>query len=346
MRVAVFGASGYTGLELLRILARHPRFELAVVTSEQNAGKPVADAYPALRGLVDLRFTAAADAVAAADAAAIAFTALPHAASAPTVAALRKAGIPTVDLSADFRLHDPAVYREWYGEHPAPALLKGAVYGLPELHREAVRKAELVAAPGCYPTSALLPLAPFLREGLVETTGIVIDSKSGVSGAGRKLETQYLFAELDENVTAYKPGWAHRHAPEITQEASAIAGAEVRLSFVPHLLPVIRGIATSVYVRPKRPLSSSAAREVLARAYAGERFVRVLPEGATPSLAAVRGSNFCDVAAFADERNGTLILLSALDNLVKGASGQAVQCANLMRNLPEETGLLEAPLVP
>jgi N-acetyl-gamma-glutamyl-phosphate reductase len=344
MRVAVFGASGYTGLELLRLLLRHPRFELALVTSEQRAGEPVGDAFPALRGLVDLRFVASADATRLAREVDLAFTALPHAASAPTVAALRKAGVPVLDLSADFRLHDAAVYRQWYGEHPAPGLLASAVYGLPELHREALRKAELVAVPGCYPTSAILPLAPFLRQGLVETTGIVIDSKSGVSGAGRKLEAQYLFAELDENCMAYKPGHEHRHVPEIEQELAQVAGAPVRISFVPHLLPTIRGIVTSVYVRPRRPITSAEARELLARTYANERFVRVLPAGATPSLAAVRGSNFCDVAAVSDEGNGTLILLCALDNLCKGASGQAVQCANLMRGLPEDLGLLDAAL--
>ncbi|HEY8156467.1 MAG TPA: N-acetyl-gamma-glutamyl-phosphate reductase [Myxococcota bacterium] len=346
MQIAVFGASGYTGLELLRILLRHPRFELAVVTSEQRAGEPVANAFPSLRGLTELRFTASADALARAREFELAFTALPHAASAPTVAALRKAGIPVLDLSADFRLHDPAVYREWYGEHPAPELLAGAVYGIPELHREALRKAELVAVPGCYPTSVLLPLAPFLREQRVETSGILVDSKSGVSGAGRKLEAGYLFAEQDGNCLAYKPGHAHRHAPEMEQEASEIAGSPVKLSFVPHLLPVIRGIVTSVYLRPRGRLSAAEAHAILARAYDAERFVRVLPEGETPSLASVRGSNFCDVAAFADERNGALILLSSLDNLGKGASGQAVQCANLMRGLPEELGLLEAPLVP
>jgi N-acetyl-gamma-glutamyl-phosphate reductase len=306
----------------------------------------VGEAYPSLRGLLDLRFTASADAAKLAREVELAFTALPHAASAPTVAALRKAGVPVLDLSADFRLKDAAVYQQWYGEHPAPGLLASAVYGLPELHRDALRKAELVAVPGCYPTSAILPLAPFLRKGLVETSGIVIDSKSGVSGAGRKLEAQYLLAELDENCMAYKPGHEHRHTPEIEQEASLIAGAPVRVSFVPHLLPTIRGIVTSVYARPRQHLTTAQAREVLARAYAKERFVRVLPVGATPSLAAVRGSNFCDVAAVSDEGNGTLILLSALDNLCKGASGQAVQCANLMRGLPEETGLLDSALVP
>ncbi len=346
MRVAVFGASGYTGLELLRILLRHPRFELAVVTSEQRAGEPVGDAFPSLRGMLDLRFTASADATRLAREVELAFTALPHAASAPTVAVLRKAGVPVLDLSADFRLHDAAIYRQWYGEHPAPDLLPSAVYGIPELHRDALRKAELVAVPGCYPTSAILPLAPFLREGLIETSGIVIDSKSGVSGAGRKLEAQYLFAELDENCQAYKPGHEHRHTPEIEQEAGLLAGGPVRVTFVPHLLPTIRGIVTSVYAQPKKMLTSADARAVLERAYANERFVRVLPAGATPSLAAVRGSNFCDVAAVSDEGNGTLILLSALDNLCKGASGQAVQCANLMRGIPEATGLLDAALVP
>jgi N-acetyl-gamma-glutamyl-phosphate reductase len=344
MRVAVLGASGYTGLELLRILLRHPVFEIAAVSSEQRAGQPVGEAFPALRGQLDLAFEPADPGRVAAKVD-LAFAALPHAASAPAVAALRRAGVPVADLSADFRLRDPALYRRWYGEHPAPELLAEAVYGLPELHRDRIRGAGLVACPGCYPTGALLPLAPFLREGLVEPTGIAIDAKSGVSGAGRRLEAGYLFAELDENAHAYQVA-EHRHAPEIEQEASAFAGAAVRATFVPHLIPTVRGIVTSVYARTRRPLSTSAAREVLTAAYRDERFVRVLPPGETPRLASVRGSNFCDVAAFADERNGVLVLLSALDNLVKGASGQAVQCANLMRGLPEETGLLEAPLAP
>ena len=202
-------------------------------------------------------------------------------------------------------------------------------------------------------TSVLLPLVPFLREGLLDPTGILVDSKSGISGAGRKVAAEFLFAELDENSRAYKVGNEHRHCPEIEQEASVAAGEPVLVTFVPHLIPTIRGIVTSIYARPRSgsgsegwTLSAAAARDVLRDAYDGERFVRVLPPGETPSLAAVRGSNFCDVAAFADERTGTLILLSALDNLVKGASGQAVQCANLVRGLPEETGLLEAPLAP
>ncbi|MCH7645072.1 MAG: N-acetyl-gamma-glutamyl-phosphate reductase [Myxococcales bacterium] len=345
MRVAVIGASGYTGLELLRILLRHPEFEIAVATSEQRAGTRVGDAFPALRGLIDLDFESN-DPASIAKRVDLAFTALPHAASAPTVQALRAAGVRVLDLSADFRLRDVETYRAWYGEHKAAELLGSAVYGLPELYREALRGAELVAVPGCYPTSVLLPLVPFLRSDLIETDGIVVDSKSGVSGAGRKLEESLLFAELADDCRAYQVGNQHRHVPEFEQEASAAAGRDVSITFVPHLLPTVRGIVTSIFVRPKAALDTNAAREVLTNAYARERFVRVLPPGATPNLGSVRGSNFCDVAAFADERNGTLVLLSALDNLVKGASGQAVQCANLACGLPEELALLEAPRVP
>ena len=344
MRVAVIGASGYTGLELLRILLRHPEFEITVATSEQRAGTRVGDAFPALRGLIDLDFESN-DPASIAKRVDLAFTALPHAASAPTVQALRAAGVRVLDLSADSRLRDVETYRAWYGEHKAAELLGSAVYGLPELYREALRGAELVAVPGCYPTSVLLPLVPFLRSDLIETDGIVVDSKSGVSGAGRKLEESLLFAELADDCRAYQVGNQHRHVPEFEQEASAAAGRDVSITFVPHLLPTVRGIVTSVFVRPKAALDTDAAREVLADAYAQERFVRVLPPGATPNLRSVRGSNFCDVAAFADERNGTLVLLSAIDNLVKGASGQAVQCANLACGLPEELALLEAPLL-
>jgi len=345
MKVAVVGASGYTGLELLRVLLRHPEFEIAAVTSERRAGQPIGEAFPSLRGLLDLELESANPA-SLAERVELAFTALPHAASAPVVRDVRAAGVRVVDLSADFRLHDLETSETWYGAHKAPELVGTAAYGLPELHRERIRGASLVAVPGCYPTSVLLPLAPFLREGVVETSPVLVDSKSGVSGAGRKLEDAYLFAELDSNCKAYKVGRAHRHVPEIEQEASLAAGTGVRISFVPHLLPTIRGIVTTIFLRTRAPLSATAAHALLTRAYADERFVRVLPPGETPALASVRGSNFCDVAAFPDEEGGGLILLSALDNLVKGAGGQAVQCANLMVGLPETSGLLEAPLVP
>jgi N-acetyl-gamma-glutamyl-phosphate reductase len=345
MKVAVVGASGYTGLELLRILLRHPEFEITAVTSEQRAGREVGECFPALRGRLGLRFEPN-DPAALAGRVELAFTALPHAASAASVVVLHRAGIPVVDLSADFRLRDPATYRAWYGAHPAPELVAEAVYGLPELYRDALRGARLAAAPGCYPTSCLLPLAPLLRAGLVERSGVHIDSKSGVSGAGRKLAEEYLFAEIDDNCRAYKPGFAHRHAPEIEQEASAAAGGPVRVTFVPHLLPTVRGIATSIYLRPRAGATAEQARAVLLEAYAGEPFVRVLPEGELPSLQAVRGSNYCDVAFVADARNDTWILLSTLDNLGKGASGQAVQCGNLMAGFEETAGLLDVSLVP
>jgi len=344
MRVAVVGASGYTGLELVRIVLRHPRLELTAATSEQRAGQPVGEVFPALRGLVDLDFESA-DPGALAERVEVAFTALPHATAAPVVAALRKAGVRVIDMSADFRLRSLETYREWYGEHAAPELLGQAVYGLPELYRDRLAGAPLVAAPGCYPTSVLLPLAPFLQEALVEPAPIFVDSKSGVSGAGRKLEEGLLFGELDGNSRSYKVAH-HRHVPEIEQEASLAAGEAVRVTFVPYLIPAIRGIATTVLVRPRRPIDSESARALLESAYADAPFVRVLRPGETPSLAAVRGSNFCDVTAIADERNGTLVLLSALDNLVKGSGGQGVQCLNLMCGWPETCGLWEAPLIP
>lgn len=344
-RVAVIGASGYTGLELVRILLRHPRFELAVATSEQRTGTAVGDAFPALRGLLDLVFERN-DPARIAERVELAFTALPHTASAPTVAALRAAGVRVVDLSADFRLRDPETYRTWYGEHPAPELIGSAVYGLPELYREQLAKAELVAVAGCYPTSVLLPLVPLLRAGLVDPARIVVDSKSGVSGAGRKLQEGLLFSELDDDCRPYQVGHLHRHIPELEQEASLAAGREVSITFVPHLLPTIRGIVTSIYITPTRPSSAAEAHRVLEEAYRDEPFVRVLPPGAVPSLRSVRGGNFCDVATFADERTNTLIVLSSLDNLVKGASGGAVQCANRMCGHPEQLGLLEAPLIP
>jgi N-acetyl-gamma-glutamyl-phosphate reductase len=345
MKVGVLGASGYTGLELLRVLLRHPEFEIAAVTSEQRAGMPVGEAFPSLRGRLDLAFESSEPA-ALAGRVEFAFTALPHAASAPSVAALRDAGIAVADLSADFRIHDLATYESAYGRHAVPALVGTAVYGLPELHREAIAGADLVAVPGCYPTSTLLPTVPLLREGLVEPIGLHVDSKSGVSGAGRKLDAEYLFAELDGNCKAYKPGAGHRHVPEIEQELSLAAGREAHVTFVPHLLPTTRGLVTTVFARPRAGATIGRARDALRAAYADERFVRVLPEGETPSLQSVRGSNFCDVALFDDSRNGTWILLSALDNLVKGASGQAVQCANLMCGLPEETALLETAILP
>ncbi len=341
MRVGLIGASGYAGLELLRILLRHPRLEVAAVTSEQRAGQRVGEAFPAFRGLVDLSFVSADPAVLASRVD-VAFTALPHAASAPIVRELRKAGVRVLDLSADFRLRDLGTYEAWYGSHPAPELVSGAVYGMPELYREALPDADLVAVPGCYPTAALLPLAPFLRAGWCADASIVVDAKSGVSGAGRKLDAGFLMAEMDGECRAYNVG-KHRHAPEIEQEASVLAGDSVGVLFVPHLLPTVRGIISTAYVKLAGKRSSQEARALLEAAYEDEEFVRVLPEGATPALSAVRGSNFCDVNALVDERSGNLVVLSAIDNLIKGAGGQAVQCLNATQGWNETEGLTEAP---
>jgi N-acetyl-gamma-glutamyl-phosphate reductase len=344
LRVAVLGASGYSGLELLRLVLRHPRLELAAATSEQRAGRPVGEGFPALRGLTDLHFEALDPGAVAGRVDAV-FSCLHAGTAARAVAVLRKAGIPVVDLSADFRFRDRATYEAAYGPHEAQELFGSGVYGIPELHRDELRGAGLVAAAGCYATAALLAMAPFLRAGLVEPGPVIVDGKSGVSGAGRNLDEGYLFVELDENVRAYKVA-EHRHAPEMEQEASLAAGVPVGVTFVPQLLPVIRGLAASVYLRPKARITAQDARAVLADAYRDEFFVRVLPAGETPSLQAVRGSNFCDVAAFVDARNGTLVALATLDNLVKGASGQMVQCLNAVRGWPETLGLSEAPLVP
>lgn len=344
MKVAVIGASGYTGVELLRIVHRHPRLELAAATSEQRAGLVIGESFPALREIVDLKFEAldAADLATRVDAA---FVCLPHSTAAPAVAALRAGGVTVIDISADFRLRDRAVYETWYGPHKAPEIFGQGVYGLPEFYAEALVGAKLVAAPGCYPTSALLPMLPFLRAGVVETDPIIIDAKSGASGAGRTVAEGYLLTELDDNFYAYKVA-AHRHIPEIEQEASLVAGDPVRVTFVPHLLPTIRGIGTSVYLRLKAPLTTAEAREILLEAYGAAPFVRVLPEGETPKLAHVRGSNFCDVGVVVDEHAGTLIGLAAIDNLVKGAVGQGVQCLNLSQGWGETEGLEEAPFSP
>ncbi len=344
MKVAVVGASGYTGLELVRIVLRHPELELAVVTSEQRAGQPAGECFPALRGLTDLKFEAN-DPASLAGRVDAAFCALPHAASAPTVAAVRKAGILAFDISADFRLRDMATYEQWYGEHKAPELFGQAVYGMPEVYREDIKGAEMIAAPGCYPTGALLPMLPFLRAGVVETQGIFVDSKSGVSGAGRSLQDGFLFAELDGNSHAYKVA-SHRHMPEMEQEASVAAGQAVTLTFIPYLIPTIRGIVTSVLMRARGSLAPEAAHEILVSAYADEPFVRVLPPGETPRLQSVKGANYCDVGVTVDEHTGNVVALSAIDNLVKGSGGQAIQCLNLMQGWPETLGLTEMAPVP
>lgn len=346
MRAAVVGASGYSGLEVVRLLLGHPRVELAAITSEQRAGVPAGEAFPGLRGLVDLSFEAL-DAASLAERVDVAFCCLPAGeVSARAVATLHAGGVRVVDLSADFRLRSMADYERAYGAHAAPELFGKAVYGIPELYREQMPDARLVAAAGCYPTCAGLALLPFLRAGVIETSGIVIDAKSGVSGAGRKLADDYLYGELDGNPHAYKVGRVHRHVPEMEQEASIAAGEPIQLAFVPHLIPTTRGMLATIVTRPRRTITTRDAIAVLSEAWGEEPFVRVLPEGEVPQVAAVRGTNFCDVTAVADPGSGTLLLLSALDNLTKGAGGQMVQCLNAMCGFDEREGLWGAPLLP
>ena len=348
VRVAVAGASGYMGAELLRLLLIHPRVSITGVTSDRLAGEPLARAYPHLRGLTELSFHDL-DAEWLAEVADVAFLALPHMESQRVVPVLRRRGVKAIDLSADYRLRDPNDYVTWYkAPHTDPAGLAEAVYGLPELHRKAIAGASLVASPGCYPAGAVLATAPLLKRGLAKLDGIVIDGKSGVTGAGaqgRKIDPMYLYTEANENVQAYGIA-GHRHTPEIEQELGALAGAPVRVSFTPHLLPLNRGLFTTASVPLASALSTAALLDVYRECYEGEPFVRVLDEGERPTTRGVVGSNYCDVAVVADARTGRAVCVSAIDNLGKGGSANGVQSLNVMFGWPERTGLDAPPVYP
>ncbi|MDL2272320.1 N-acetyl-gamma-glutamyl-phosphate reductase [Desulfovibrio sp. OttesenSCG-928-I05] len=345
--VGLVGVTGYTGMELTRLMENHPHMELTRVTSRSEAGKPLRAVYPFLQGLKsgDIVITEPdpADLAANCD---LVFLAVPHGAAMETAAALRAKDLKVVDLSADFRLHDVATFREWYkSEHTQTDCLAEAVYGLPELHADAVKGAKLIANPGCYPTASILALAPALRHGFIETGGIVIDAKSGTSGAGRKAAVGSLYCEVADTFKPYNLT-KHRHTPEIEQELSLLAGVDITVSFNPHLLPVNRGILATIYTQPKEGVSFDAIRAAYEADYAPHTFVRVLPQGSLPELRSVRGTMFCDIALMHDPRTGRLIIVSAIDNLCRGASGQAIANANLMCGLPLETGLWCAPMVP
>jgi N-acetyl-gamma-glutamyl-phosphate reductase len=343
-KVAVIGASGYTGVELLRLLAGHPQVTVSCVTSRQQAGQSLAEVFPSLAGVYDLTFEAL-EAAALAGRADLVFTAVPHQAAMAMVPDLLAAGCKVVDLSADYRLHDAAVYAEWYEPHQTPDLLAEAVYGLPELYREQVRPARLVANPGCYPTSIALALTPLLRGGLIDPATLIVDSKSGTSGAGRAAKVDSLYCEVNEGFKAYGLP-RHRHTPEIEQTLSEVAGHKVTISFTPHLLPVNRGILSTCYATLAADVSLVQLLALYREQYAGERFVRVLPEGCLPNISQVRGSNFCDIGLAVDPRTRRVIALAAIDNLVKGAAGQALQNMNLMLGLEEGLGLGGAGLFP
>uniref|UniRef100_I2PWK4 N-acetyl-gamma-glutamyl-phosphate reductase n=1 Tax=Desulfovibrio sp. U5L TaxID=596152 RepID=I2PWK4_9BACT len=345
--VGLVGVTGYTGMELARLLAVHPSLRLVRATSRAEAGKTLAALYPFLQGFPvgDVAVTAP-DAADLAAACRLVFLAVPHGAAMDYAAELLAAGLSVVDLSADFRLADAEVYAAWYGlPHRHPALLPEAVYGLPELYGERIKKTKLTANPGCYPTSVILGLAPALAAGLVETDGIVADSKSGASGAGRKAAVPTLFCEVHDSFRAYSLG-KHRHTPEIEQELAKLAGADITVSFNPHLLPIDRGILSTIYTRLTREATVEEIHALYARHYADAPWVRVLPLGRLPETRHVRGTMFCDLGLVVDPRTGRLIVVSAIDNLCRGASGQAVACANLMSGLPVDAGLGLAPMMP
>lgn len=345
LKVAIVGASGYTGLELIRILHCHPEVEIACLTSEQSAGKRISEVFPTLRGRCDTVLENL-EPVRVSEKADIIFTALPHKAAMEVVPTFIKLGKKVIDLSADYRLSDPAVYGEWYEPHINPANLKKAVYGLPEIRRSKIKGAKLVANPGCYPTSVILGLAPLLKNRLVDLSSIIVDSASGATGAGRSAKVDSLYCEVNEGFRAYGVGGTHRHTPEIEQELSLLAGEPLKITFTPHLLPMDRGILSTIYAAPERTVNNETLAKLYREFYADEPFVRVLTNGNLPSTAYVRGSNFCDIAPFVDHRTGRIIVVSAIDNLVKGASGQAVQNMNLVCGFPETMGLEGLALFP
>ncbi|MBF0401895.1 MAG: N-acetyl-gamma-glutamyl-phosphate reductase [Magnetococcales bacterium] len=343
--VAILGATGYTGGELVRLLSRHEAVRIAYVSSERYAGKPLRHAFPHLTSAPDLICQPLGE-LTEMEKVEVAFCALPHVASMKEVPKLLAHSIRVIDLSADFRLHDAHTYQEWYGAaHLAPELLPEAVYGLPELHRNTIPTARLVANPGCYPTSVLLALAPLLQGRWIDPNRIVIDSKSGVSGAGRAANQDALFTEVAAGFRAYKVV-GHRHTPEMEQELSALAGSDVTVRFVPHLLPQSRGILSTCHLQPYAVRSQSEWYETMQSFYQREPFVRVLEPGQWPATSQVQGSNFCHIGITVDPRTGWLTVLSVIDNLVKGAAGQAVQNMNLLFGLAETSGLEQLPLFP
>jgi N-acetyl-gamma-glutamyl-phosphate reductase len=343
IRVAILGASGYTGAELLRLLVRHPRVRIVALTADRKAGEGIETVFPQFIGLGLPRLVTiqevdwnGVDAV---------FCALPHGTTQEVIAALPQ-HLKIVDLSADFRLRDPAEYARWYGhEHRAPVLQGEAVYGLTELNRPGVAKARLVANPGCYPTSAQLPLVPLIEKGLIDADDIVIDAKSGVTGAGRAAKEASLYAEVAEGTHAYGVA-SHRHGPEIEQELSVSAGRPIVVNFTPHLMPMNRGMLASIYVRLQNGATADDLRAALLQRYADEPFIQVVPQGVSPQTRHVRGTNACHIGVFADRVKNKAMLFCTIDNLMKGASGQAVQNFNVMFGLPETMALDQLALFP
>lgn len=341
IKVGIVGGTGYTGVELLRLLAQHPEVELAAITSRGEAGSAVADMFPSLRGRVALRFSDPASAPL--KDCHLVFFATPNGVAMQQAQELLNAGVRVIDLAADFRIKDIALWEKWYGmPHASPHLVAEAVYGLPELNREQIRLARLVANPGCYPTATQLGFLPLIEAGCVDVANLIADAKSGVSGAGRKAETHILFAEASDNFKAYAVG-GHRHLPEIRQGLSIAAGTQVGLTFVPHLTPMIRGIHATLYARITR---EADFQSMYVKRYAGEPFVDVLPAKSHPDTRSVRAANTCRIAVHRPQGGDVLVVLSVIDNLVKGAAGQAVQNMNLMFGFDECLGLAQVPVLP
>ncbi|MCG9968624.1 N-acetyl-gamma-glutamyl-phosphate reductase [Pelotomaculum terephthalicicum JT] len=345
VKVGIVGATGYTGAELVRILSRHPEVELVALGTQSYAGQPFWVVYPHLYKYNQLTCVDAAqtDMLYSAD---VVFVALPHGHAMPIAVEAACRGKKLIDLGADFRLADYKVYEKWYKvEHTARELLADAVYGLPEINRKKIREAKIVANPGCYPTSVILALAPLLRNKLVDSGSIIIDSKSGVSGAGRGLSLGIHFSEVNENFKAYNVA-VHRHTPEIEQELGKLAGEDVTVSFTPHLLPITRGILSTIYAKLSNLPGEGEIIELYREFYKDEFFVRVLPEGMLPQTKWVAGTNHCDIGIAVDPRTGRIVIISAIDNIFKGAAGQAVQNMNIICGLPEDTALVGAGLFP
>ena len=343
-RVGIIGGTGYTGVELLRLLLLHPKVEVTVLTSQKYAGIPINQVFPSLTGRFQLKCEELSlDRMG--DKIDFVFAAVPHKTAMETVPLFYQQGKRVVDLSADFRFRDPEVYEKWYQKHTCPELLSDSVYGLPELHRKEIRGAKIVGNPGCYPTGALIPLIPLLKQKMISSENIIIDSKSGVSGAGRDVVLGSLFCEVNEGVKAYKI-FDHRHLPEIDQELSGLVQKKVEVTFVPHLIPMDRGILTTLYVRLNRKMEAEEVLNILKEFYREEPFVRIYPKGKLPNTKDVRGSNYCDIGLNVGGPGDRLVVVTAIDNLVKGASGQAVQNMNIMLGYPETLGLEVIPLFP
>jgi len=344
VKVGIVGGTGYTGVELLRLLANHVQSEVVAITSRSEAGVKVADMYPNLRGFYDLAFSEpSAEVLTACD---VVFFATPHGVAMSMAEELTSAGVKVIDLAADFRINDLETWAKWYGfEHTCPDLMAQVAYGMPELFREKVKQANIIANPGCYPTTVLLGIKPLLEAGLIELQGIIADGKSGVSGAGKGANVAMLGAEMSESFKAYGVG-GHRHLPEMKDKMQELTGEEVDLTFVPHLVPMVRGMESTIYATLKEDVSQETLQALYEKTYQDEYFVDVMPAGSLPETRMTKGSNMCRLSVFRPQNGRLVVVTSVIDNLVKGAAGQAVQNMNILFDLPESTGLTQVALLP